>query len=132
MTVEHYRPQIGETLFVSLYNNEPFVVTVTGFDNDTRFSSEQFKYRRKDGRKDFATLCEAIFYPNVPIDTAFIYAVEVEQHEFMERSSFCELGFFFDPTSAFAFIDSIIAGTTKPRIEVDSEFFKYSVRVLKV
>lgn len=132
MTSENYRPQIAETLFVSLYKNEPFLVTITGFDHDTRFSSEQFKYRRKDGREEFAILCEAVFYQNVPIDIAFIYAVEVEQHEFMEKSSFCKLGFFFDPTSAFAFIDSIIAGAAKPRFEVDSEFFEYSVRVLKV
>lgn len=132
MTEKNYRPHVGETLFVSLYNNIPFLVTITGFMHDPRFSSEQFTYLAKDGRKSFSSLNEAVFYPSVPADAPYIYLVEAEEHEFMEKSSFHELGFFFDPASAFDYIDAITAGTVKPRFEIISEFFEYSVRVQKL
>ncbi len=132
MTVEKYRPHVGETLFVSLYNNIPLLVTITGLMHDPRFSSERFAYLEKDGRKSFSSLNEAVFYPSVPVDATYLYLVEAEEHEFMERSSFHELGFFFDQASAFDFIDAITSGTVKPRFEIKSEFFEYSVRVQKL
>lgn len=132
MSAENYRPHVGETLFVSLYNNIPFLVTITGFKHDPRFSSELFTYLAKDGRNSFTCLNEAVFYPSVPVDAPYIYLVEAEEHEFMGQSNFHELGFFFDQASAFDFIDAITAGTVKPRFEITSEFFEYSVRVQKL
>jgi len=132
MTPDTFRPQIGETLFVSLHNNQPFLITVLDYHSDPRFSGEQFKFARKNGRSDSASLGNAKFYPEVAIDTAFLYVVWLEEHEFMGKSEDIELGFFFDPQSAFDYIDAIKSGDAKPRFKASAEFVNYSVRVEKV
>ncbi len=40
MSTKDYRPSIGETLFVTLYDNDPVLITVTGYHADERFTSE--------------------------------------------------------------------------------------------
>jgi len=131
MMTSNYRPQIGDTLFVSFNNEQPFLTTVKGYHHDDRFSSEQFEYIRKNGRTDSTSLSHATFYPDMPIDTAFIYVVVLEEHEFMERSDSIELGYFFDPQDAFNYIEAVLSGEVKPRFEAMAEFSSYSVQVVK-
>lgn len=132
MATNHYRPSAGEQIFVSLYGNEPFLVTVTGYHHDNRFSSEQFDYIRKDGRPISSSLNEAVFYPYASVDTKFLYLVVMEESEFMDKSEHYTLCYFFDPQSAFDYIEAIEAGQISPRIKPTGEFVEYSVQVEKV
>lgn len=131
MSNKNYRPEIDESIFVSLNNEQPFLTTVKKYFYDKRFTGEQFEYIRKNGHTNSTSLKNATFYPDAPIDTPFIYIVVLEQHEFMERSETFELGFFFNPQSAFDFIDSILSGEIKINHISSSEFENYSVQVEK-
>lgn len=131
MTTSPYRPEPGEQVFVSLYNNQPFLVTVTGYRMDDRLNTEVFDYQRGNGREDYAILKEATFYPDVPVDTRFLYLVMLEEHEFMEKSEEHILGYFFDPQPAFDYIDAIESGEVTPSTKATGEFVDYFVRVEK-
>lgn len=126
-----YRPKIGQTIFVSLYGNQPFVATITGFKYDPRFTGEQFEYIRGNGKADFSSLIHSTFYPDAPVAAPFLYLAEVEESEFMGGIETTTLEYFFSPDSAMEYLDAIAAGTVKPRYTPESEGFNYSVRVIR-
>ena len=126
-----YRPEVGTTIFVSSFDQQPTLITVTGYHMDARFAGEQIDFIGKDGRKGWTSLAAVKFFPDVPADAKFISVAEVEEHEHMESSNTVELGYFFDPQSAFDYIAAVEAGTIEPRHKPSAEFVAYSVRVVK-
>ena len=126
-----YRPAVGQKIFVSLYRGKPFLVDVAGYHFDERFSSELIDYVR-NGKSDFSLLKEAVFYPDVSADSKFIYVVMCEDHDFMEKSNFSELGFFFDPQTAFNHIDDITSGKVESCNPAHREFVELYVQVEKL
>lgn len=121
-----YRPQIGETLFVSLVHSQPFRVTVTGYRDH---HGEVFDYITSKGKKDYAWLQYAVFYPEIPAETPFIYIVTIEDRDACFGSGISEDGYFFDPQSAFSHLDALESGTVKPRCADYSPKSDISVRV---
>jgi len=126
-----YRPAVGQKIFVSLYRGKPFLVEVAGYHFDKRFSSEMIDYVC-DGKSNSSLLDEAVFYPDVSADSKFIYVVMCEEHEFMGKSDFSELGFFFDPQTAFNHIDDITSGKVESCNPAHREFVELYVQVEKL
>jgi len=131
MSTQDYRPSIGETLFVTLYDNDPVLITVTGYHADNRFTSEQIDYI-ENGKQKSTSITGMKFHPNVPIDTKFFYTVMVEENAFMDRPESTKLGVFFNPKDAFQFLDGIESGSIKPDYVPSYEFVDYFVIVEKL
>lgn len=129
-----YRPQIGESLFVSLHNGKPFLTTVTGYRTDPRFTSEQFEYIRENGKPNSTSISTALFYPGVPADAAFLYLVKGREEREDGHDNCCDLGYFFDPSTAFEHIDLLESGgELPPHISAeDFKFFTFTVEVEKL
>lgn len=132
MNMPTYRPEIGQNIFVSLYGNQPFVVTVTGFKHDPRFTGEQFEYIRANGKADFSSMVYSTFYPDAPTDAPFLFVVEVEESEFTGHPHTTTLAYFFSPECAMKYVDALTDGTIKPTYKHDPDSFCYSVRVIRV
>jgi hypothetical protein len=131
MSTQDYRPSIGEALFVTLYSNDPVLITVTGYHFDDRFTSEQIDYIEK-GKQKSTSITGMKFHPEVPIDTKFFYTVMVEENAFMDRPETTKLGVFFNPEDAFEFLDGIESGSIKPEHVSSHEFVDYFVTVEKL
>jgi hypothetical protein len=129
MATNEYRPKVGDMIFMAFMDEQPFLATVMGYHSDKRFSSEQIEYRRQSGRESTNSLSNLTFYPEAPTDTSFVYVVQVEESEFMDKSEHTDLGYFFDPQSAFDHLEGIKAGTITPRHRPTAEFVEFSVRV---
>lgn len=94
-------------------NNMPYLVTVTGFKNDPRFTSEQFNFTvQRTGRKDSSTLRGFKFFPEAALDSKFVYAVMQRSEDFNYT---IEEAYFFDPQSAFDHITAIESGAASHR-----------------
>ncbi len=131
MSTQDYRPSIGEALFVTLYSNDPVLITVTGYHFDDRFTSEQIDYIEK-GKQKSTSITGMKFHPEVPIDTKFFYTAMVEENAFMDRPETTKLGVFFNPEDAFEFLDGIESGQIKPDYVPSYEFVDYFVTVEKL
>ncbi|WP_432782890.1 hypothetical protein [Vibrio parahaemolyticus] len=129
MSENNYRPKVGQKIFMSFGNDEPFLTTVLGYHNDERFTGEQFTYIRREGRKDFSSLKNATFYPDAPLETKYIYTLVLAESEFMGQTEETNLAYFFDPESAFAYLDAVESGEVKPRYTTHAEFQEYSIRI---
>lgn len=106
-----FRPAVGQTLFMAFENNMPFLVTVTGFHKDPRYTSEQFNFTvQRTGRKDSSSLRGTKFFPEVALDSKFVYAVMQRSEDFNYT---IEEAYFFDPQSAFDHINAIESGVAK-------------------
>lgn len=128
-----FRPEVGKPVFVSFLHGKPFLTQVTEYFADPRYQTERFKYVRVSGNSiGSSLLADATFYPDAPSDAEYLYVVVLEQHEFMDKSEESELGFFFDPKSAFDYLDELQAGKVKARVQPWMEFVDYSVRVERV
>lgn len=124
-----YRPQIGETLFVSLHNFKPFLMTVTGYHVDPRFTSEQFEYVQKNGKPASSSISTALFYPGVPADTAFIYLVKGREENESGHDNCCDLGYFFDPGTAFEKMALFESGQGLPSNISSSDLRYYTLTI---
>ncbi len=112
-TTNTYRPSAGQTLFMAYKNEMPFVVTVTGFHNDPRYTSEQFMYtEQRTGKKRSSSLAGFTFFPDAALESKFVYGVWQRSEE--ENYSI-EEAYFFDPQSAFDHIKAIESGTAPHR-----------------
>jgi hypothetical protein len=108
-----YRPEIGETIIVSLSGNTPFLVTVEGYSHHDYLDAEVFDFHRpgdlhlQDGWSSVST---STFYKDVPTDTKFYYVVAaVQDHE--DRWAYVtEKGWFFKVDEAFALRDEFAGG----------------------
>lgn len=124
-----FRPKVGETLFMAFKAEKPFVVTITGFHEDKRFSSEQIEYTvRSSGAKETSSLDSYTFFPGISVDTALVYFVA---HLSFDDRHLGEDKYFFDPEDAFSHVKALQAGSVKPRLE-SSPDSEYHVQVEKV
>lgn len=124
-----YRPPVGETLFVSLYNGKPFLTTVTGYHTDPRFSSEQFEYVQKNGKQTSSSIGSALFYPGVPANTAFIYLVKGREENESGHDNCCDLGYFFTPGTAFEHMALLESGQGLPSHISSDELRHYTLTI---
>lgn len=131
MTTQDYRPAIGETLFATLYDNDPVVIIVTGYHHDDRIGSERIYYTENKKEKSIS-LDGMKFYPSAPTNAKFFYIVIVEESEFMSQIETTRLGLFFNPEDAFQFVDDIESGNILPDYTAKAEFVGYVVIVEKV
>lgn len=121
-----FRPEIGQTLFMAFKAEKPFVVTITGFHEDKRFSSEQIEYTvRSTGREEISSLDSYAFFPGVCADTALVYCV---MHQSFEDNYSGEDKYFFNPEDALSHMEALQAGVIKPRLE-SSPDSQYHVQV---
>lgn len=130
-----YRPEVGQTLFISFDGNQPFLATITAFRAGKTPREDQFEYfraRKSAVRSEHHSFSGTTFHRDAPTDAAFIYVVQLEENEFMESSTLVDEGYFFDPQSAFEYLDAIEAGRVTPRYKQTAEFGGYSVRVERI
>jgi hypothetical protein len=125
----NYRPQIGETLFISFRDDQPFLVTIKGFHQDKRFSSEQFEYEQCSGKKKTNTSSLDLyqFFPDAPIDSKFVYCVI---NMSMDNKCLVEDRHFFDAPSAFEYMEALESGVIKARADFHDP--EYHVQVIKI
>lgn len=129
-TTTAYRPHVGETLFIAFMAEKPFLVTVTGFHFDKRFTSEQFEYTESStGKKKTSSLDSYKFFPDTPVDAKFVYCVT--QVSPSENYS-VEEAYLFDPQSAFDHLEALEKGHTKSRLGDDADDRTFNVLVEKV
>lgn len=95
--MNNYRPNVGETIFASFVNEQPILITIQKYFNDSRIRSEEFTYLDQKGRVKDVALENVFFYPDAPIDSKYIYVATLEESEFMGRSNSSDLAFFFLP-----------------------------------
>lgn len=108
-----YRPSAGQTLFMAFQNEMPYVVTVTGFHNDPRLTSEQFEFTvLRTGKKESSSLTSFTFFPEAALDSKFVYGVWQRSEE---DNYTIEEAYFFDPQSAFDHIKAIESGAAPHR-----------------
>lgn len=116
-----YRPPAGKSIFMSLYNQRPFLSLIKGYHHDPRFTSEQVDYIDPSGKRQSSSLNEAKFYPDAPISSRYIYIIEQrENEEYVSSNSVYELGFFFSADEAFEHLAGLEDGSIKSSI--GSEF----------
>lgn len=129
-TTKAYRPQVGKTLFIAFMAEKPFLVTVTGFHFDKRFTSEQFEFTESStGKKKTSSLDSYKFFPDTSVDATFVYCVT--QVSPSENYS-VEEAYFFDPQSAFDHIEALEKGHTKSRLGDNADDRAFNVLVEKV
>lgn len=125
-----YRPKIGETLFIGFMMEKPFVATVTDYYRDDLCISEQFEFiDSRNGKKNRTSLDLYTFFPDALLDSKFIYCVVQESME--DRYSW-EEAYFFDPQSAFDYMEALESGAIKPRIDAYADDRAFRVEVEKV
>jgi hypothetical protein len=92
----------------------------------------QFKYSTKNDKVDSTSLNLAVFYPVIDTIVDYIYVVELDQHDNSGYSDITELDYFFDPKSAFTFLDELESGKINPNLPIKSDFVTYSVKVVRI
>lgn len=108
-----YRPAPGETLFASLHGNRPKVIKVLEYFWHDELPKEQLRYICGDGTKEFYTVEYVKFYPDVPLNTKYIYMAQAKQYLCDYSTEDYELGYFFKPEEAFHYIRCSLAGEAK-------------------
>lgn len=113
----NYRPDVGQTLFMSFMHEAPFLATVNGFHRDPRFPQEQIEFTTpKLSKARSSSIGFYRFYPNAPIDSKYCYCVVVTSGNDREQFETVE-EYFLDPQSAFDFKARLEAGEAKSRCE---------------
>jgi len=125
-----YRPQVGETLFIGFMAEPPYLVTVTGFHFDKRFTSEQLEFTESStGKKKTSSLDSYTFFPDAPKDSKFVFCVtQVSANE----NYTVEEAYFFDPQNAFDHLEALESGALKSRFGDDAQGCSFHVQVEKV
>lgn len=105
------KPTVGDTLFVSLYDDwEPRLITVIGYHHDERGSSEQIDCIW-NGKSQSYNLKFATFYPDVDTSIDKIYLVTLTQWWYGDdpesESDWCRLKWFFNEADALAYLHDI-------------------------
>lgn len=118
-----YRPEIGETVFVSLSDNLPMLITITGFSYHTFLKEEVMEFDRLDGASNWSSYKGQTFFPEIPAETPYLYVV-VSNHD--SEDGWCQSideAFFFDLEAAFAHLDAMARGDIPSRFgqKVDGE-----------
>jgi hypothetical protein len=142
-TSTNYRPEIGETIFVSLSGEKPFLTTVTGYRQDNRrtgLTIDLFDHTPKHAPATTTWLEKAVFYPEIPVDAAFVYIPVLtstsirllSDNSWKSQSYDHELGYFPDPQCAFDYIAEVQSGKVRPAQAEHAELPAYWVRVEKV
>ncbi|MGH0003479.1 hypothetical protein ACQU0X_25675 [Pseudovibrio ascidiaceicola] len=132
MTTNAYRPEVGKTIFVSLFDNAPILITVTGYRYHSYLKEDVIEFTRKNGESGWTSLDNNTFYHEVPVDTKYLYFLISEYSNFMESSEEHEEGFFFTPEEAFTHLQAIETGEVKPNYTSSAEFQEYFVEVREV
>jgi hypothetical protein len=130
MPQTNYTPEIGETVFVSLSGNAPFLITVTGFHYHTYLKCEVMDFRRKDGQENWSTFKDQTFFPEIPVGTPYLYDVVVRDDEPYGRNHSYEEAWFFTPEEAFAHITKLQSGEVRSNHPFREA--EYSVRVTQL
>lgn len=132
MPRKNYKPEIGETVFISLSGNKPTLITVTGFHHHSYLDEEVMDFERLNGATNWATYKTQVFFPEIPTDTKYIYAVMLRVDDAYDRTHCYEEAFFFTPEEAFERIEAIERGEIKSKHEVSSGEQEFVVEVEKV
>lgn len=132
MPCTDYRPEIGETIFVSFSGNVPTLITVTGFHYHTYLKEEVMDFDRADGTSSWSTYKGQTFFPEIPIDTPYIFVLMM-QNDFEDAWSYTiEAGFFFDAADAFRHRDGLLKGDIPLGEHLSSDPDDYIVEVRQV
>ncbi|MBJ2202667.1 hypothetical protein P5706_36575 [Pseudomonas sp. ChxA] len=124
-----YRPTIGQTLFMGFMDDQPYVVTVTGFHQDARFSSEQIEFTvGKDGKPHSSSINLYKFYPDAPIDSKYVYCVVQSSFDGRELLE-VEESYFFSESSAFEFKAGLESGAIGSRLDLHDKDRTFRVQV---
>ncbi|WP_439126237.1 MAG: hypothetical protein ACNJA3_28115 (plasmid) [Pseudomonas rhizophila] len=127
--VPDYRPPVGQTLFMGHMNDQPYLVSVTGYHQDARFSCEQIEFTvSKDGKPHSSSINLYKFYPDAPIDSEYVYCVVQASFDGRELLE-VEEAYFFDATTAFAHKASLESGAIGSRLDLHDKDRTFRVQV---
>ncbi len=115
MPCKDYRPAIGETIFVSLSDNLPMLITITGFRYHTYLKKEVMEYQCRDGSSTWSTYDNQTFFPEISPDTPYIYVIAENEDAEDSWGTYREEAFFFTPEDAFDHLEALEAGTISSR-----------------
>ena len=132
MPVTNYKPKIGETVFVSLSGHEPILITVTGFHYHTYLGEEVMDYTRLNGEAGWSGYKKNTFYPEIPVDTPYMYFLVLSQEDNYDNRYLIDEAFFFTPEEAFSYQDDIKNGIRKSKHEPNAHYENFTVEVRKV
>lgn len=132
MSHELYRPATGQTLFASLYDNHPKLITVTRVFVDTNSNREVVEFTDREGRHRSNALKVVTFYPGADPKSKYLYVVETHEHEYMGGTEVIEQGCFFTPEDAFAHMDALESGQASHKVKPSQEFVQYYVSVIRI
>lgn len=107
MPTTDYRPKIGETVFVSLSENIPLLITVTGFHYHTYLKEEVMDFMRLDGSANWSTYKGQQFFPKVSIETPYLYVLLLDYDDDNYLPGNYDDEFFFTPEAAFSYLETL-------------------------
>lgn len=127
-----YRPSVGETLFMGFMNDQPYVVQVTGYHTDPRFSKEQIEFiTSKEGKPQSSSIDLYKFFPDAPVDSQCVFCVvqvSFDGRELLE----VEEAYFFDVTDALEYKTGLECGSIKSRLDLHDKDRTFRVQVESV
>lgn len=130
--IPDYRPSVGQTLFMGYKNDQPYLVSVTGYHQDARFTKEQIEFTVcKDGKAQSSSIDLFKFYPDAPVDSQFVFCVVQTSFDGRELLE-VEEAYFFDATTAFVHKTSLESGVIKSRLDLHDKDRTFRVQVEKV
>jgi hypothetical protein len=89
-------------------------------------------FDRLDGTKTWSTYQKDTFYPEVPIDTPYVYFLVLNQDDGYDSSYSVDEAFFFAPKEAFDYQCAIRKGEKKSKHGSDAHYEDYTVEVREV
>jgi hypothetical protein len=101
MPETNYIPKVGKTVFMSS-GGQPDLITITGLHYDSDL--EVMDYRTNHGVENSSTFKDKIFYPEVPVDTPYLYII-TRCDDFGMALPYD--AWFFSPEEAFSHIDDL-------------------------
>lgn len=127
-----YRPQIGQTLFMAFMHEAPYLVEVTGYHHDPRFSNEQIEFTiSASGKSNSSSIDFYRFYPDAAVDSKFTYCV-VQTSDDGRETLEVEEAYFFDPQTAFDFKAGLESGAIKSRLPLHPVDRSFRVQVEQI
>lgn len=133
MSDQNYRPEVGETVFYSLMSQKPRLITVNGYLEDERCSSEQFTFTySENGKTSRLGLNSVEFFPGVSVDAQYVYCLVLEIDTGYDSVDTFEERYFFDPEAAFAYQQAFESGEVRSRCRDIQGAFSSHIEIERV
>ena len=132
MPTKDHQPKVGDQIFISTFDNAPILISVTGFHYHTHLKKDVMDYECLNGKKDWSDPDKLTFYPEIPVDTRYLYVLVSREDRENTWGHEVEEAFFFNPKDAFELRRAIASGEKKAKNRDTTALYDFFVEVQEV